>query len=87
MHLPKDSNGMILDHVYLFEWAFDQYESGFCVESVHITLAGAYKAMKFTIFARWQLERNTQLMYGDGGFGYPPLEGERWRIRKIQLHI
>ena len=87
MYISTSSYGIIMSvtYVYMFEWAFDQYESGFCVESVHITLTGAYKVMKYTIFARWQLERDTQLMYGNSG--HPPLEGERWRIRKIKLQV
>ena len=32
--------------IYAVEWCFCSYESGFDVESLHLTKAGAYKAMR-----------------------------------------
>lgn len=69
--------------VYVFEWCFCIYESGFSIESLHLTKAGAYKAMRKVLLERWNEDR-----WGVSGRFAPndePLRSQRWRIREIEV--
>ena len=70
--------------VYAFEWCFCIYESGFSIESLHLTKAGAYKAMRKVLLERWNEDR-----WGVSGRFAPndePLRDQRWRIREIEVN-
>lgn len=70
-------------NVYAFEWCSCIYESGYTIESLHATKAGAYRAMKQTLFDRWYESR-----WGISGRFKPnktPLCHEAWRVRTIEV--
>ena len=69
--------------VYAFEWCDCVFESGYSIQSLHATKAGAYKAMKRTLFERWNESR-----WGCSGRFKPndtPLIYESWRVRTIEV--
>ena len=70
--------------VYAFERCVCIYESGFSIESLHLTKAGAYKAMRKVLLERWNEDR-----WGVSGRFAPnddPLRSQRWRIREIEVN-
>lgn len=71
-----------MTEVYAFEWCYCIYESGFCVESLHLTKAGAYRAMRKTLLERY-VEGTHQERYWRQRF--QPLNSHRWRVRTITL--
>lgn len=69
--------------IYAVEWCFCIYESGFSIESLHLTKSGAYKAMRKTLVERWNEDR-----WGFSGTvasNDEPLRNQRWRIREIEV--
>ena len=71
-----------MTEVYAFEWCSCIYESGYTVESLHKTKAGAYKAMRKALLERWEEETQKERYWR---LQYRPLEHQRWRIRAIYL--
>lgn len=71
-----------MEQIYAFEWCSCIYESGFSVESLHKTKAGAYKAMRKTLLERYA-EDTSQERYWRQRFR--PLGSQRWRVRTITL--
>lgn len=68
--------------VYAFEWCDCVYESGFSIESLHQTKAGAYRAMRKALVERWIESR------GGRGVVAPldePLYSSAWRVREIEI--
>lgn len=68
--------------VYAFEWCYCIYESGFGVESLHKTKAGAYKAMRKTLVERWNEDRWRHATFSPND---EPLFSQSWRIREIEV--
>jgi hypothetical protein len=69
----------MISKVFIFEYKPFIYDSGFCVESIHRTKAGAFKAMT--------KHKNTCFMM-DRELGIDPVEigcMERWSIRECEL--
>lgn len=73
--------------VYAFEYCYCRYEAGFCVESLHKTKAGAYKAMREHKVAQWQQERDLYLRFGFSGDNrrLDYCWNELWRIQPYTL--
>lgn len=68
--------------VYAFEWCSCVYESGFSIESLHTTKAGAYRAMRKALQERWE-DRVSSDPYWRRLKN--PLDHESWRIREVDV--
>lgn len=74
--------------LFAFEHAWDIYESGFRLISLHRTLKGAYKAMIAHKWTSWEQEREIELRCGVDKYWGPTdyCQGEKWRIKRIELN-
>lgn len=68
--------------VYTFEWCSCVYESDFSVESIHMTKAGAYKAMRKTLQERWVQQFSGDRYWRRLG---NPLDNQSWRICTVEV--
>lgn len=70
--------------VYLFQYNYCVYESGYVTMSIHRTKAGAYKAMRkhrVDEFYEWY---NSRIMYGKYS-QFPYDFGKAWKISEETL--
>jgi hypothetical protein len=73
-------HGMVRRSVFAFEFCFCRFESGFSIESVHLTKAGAYRAMMEHKRRHWYDARESR--YCDAAeIGWM----EMWRVREYTV--
>lgn len=66
--------------VFAFEFCYCRFESGFSIESLHFTKAGAYRAMMRHKWEHWYSER--EMRYCDArDIGLM----EMWRVREYPV--
>lgn len=77
---PFQLHPLVLRSVFAFEFCFCRFTSGFSVQSLHSTKAGAYRAMMKHKHNHWYDERNFRIVDASE-IGW----AELWQIKKYEL--